>query len=404
REDFRHYAARAAGERLNSDNALPKEFFKLFESWLKPVTVEKQEDKKEQENKKANDVASVLWQSHRMIMVPHGNYPILDTLTKAYLWKNPPDIGNWLSLLENHVNRKENPEVWNTLTHYLPNLNLGDKIRSEKFLDTLFSKFPDVMNSDDGVTLIARVQSWVDDSSVFKWLFSLRDSDWQQGAQAYAEILLLRYAWFPEIEWVKREVNSIQKGRSDKSQKMINMRIGLAFSAAELWSEPQYRIMATEVVLDLLSDSDEAVRKATSKVFGSTKSFFPDEYTWKILDKVCEYPKILTNERAGYLIEHLEDLLTTDPERVYCVCNAFVTQHGKELSNISHRFTICTENLINIALTLQRLDGYREKGLDLFERLLELDIWNARQTLLEIDRRLNQTPPPRPKRRRRKQM
>ncbi|MBI4847427.1 MAG: TIR domain-containing protein [Nitrospirae bacterium] len=401
-EDFRHYAARAVGERLDSDHELPVDLFQLFESWLKSVTVEKQEDTNEKENKKANDVASVLWQSHRMIVVPHGNYPILDTLTKAYLWKDSPDIDGWLSLLEKHVQRKENPEVWKTLTHYLPNLNLGDKIRSEKFLDSLFSKFPDVMKSDDGVTLIARVQSWVDDSLVSNWLFSLRDSDWKQGAQAFAEILLLRHAWFSEIDWVKREVISIQKGRSAEFQKMKNMRIGLAFSASELWSEPQYRIMATEILLELISDSNEAVQKATSKVFASAKSFFPDEYTWKILDKVCEYPKILTNERSCYLIEHLEDLLTTDPDRIYRVCNAFVTQLGKELSNISHRFTICTENLINIALTLQRLDGYREKGLDLFERLLELDVWNARQTLLEIDRRINQTPPPRPKRRRRK--
>jgi hypothetical protein len=42
-----------------------------------------------------------------------------------------------------------------------------------------------------------------------------------------------------------------------------------------------------------------------------------------------------------------------------------------------------------MALTFQRLDGaYRAKGLDLFERLLDIGVHDAFMTLQELDRRI----------------
>jgi hypothetical protein len=41
--------------------------------------------------------------------------------------------------------------------------------------------------------------------------------------------------------------------------------------------------------------------------------------------------------------------------------------------------------LVNMALTLQRMPDFREQGLTLFEQLLELDLYGARGALDELD-------------------
>jgi hypothetical protein len=48
-----------------------------------------------------------------------------------------------------------------------------------------------------------------------------------------------------------------------------------------------------------------------------------------------------------------------------------------------------------MALTFQRLNGaYRARGLDLFERLLDIGVHDAFMTLQELDKRLPSHAPP----------
>ena len=403
--DFHNDAARALDERLKKNDVLTDEISSLMESWLSPIDEhQKTNHDGNLDNKRDEGVTSVLWRHGGMRILPHGNYPILEVLSRSCLLSKPPQISRWLDILERHMHRREDPDVWRALTRFLQYLGQANHTRAANFIDSLFTAYPAVRDSDEGAIFIANILSWPEDSLIQKWLTGIRDSSWSQGPQAYAEILLLRHARFPASEWVKESVSSILLGNSDESQRMKKMRIGLAFATKELWSEIQFRPMATDKFLTLIPDQDDDVLTALADIFRVTKQFTQDEETWKIFDSICKYPLILAKDNASFIFDHLEEFLTIDPDRVYNVSKAYIEQIGKDLGNVQTSFSLKSENLINIALTLQRLGGkHRQNGLELFERLLEIDAWGVKQTLVEIDRRPMSSVPPRPRRRSKRQ-
>src|SRR3546814_6538809 len=47
---------------------------------------------------------SLLWDSYGMVMLPHGNYPILDALMDVYLKRGDPE--GLITLFERHLERR----------------------------------------------------------------------------------------------------------------------------------------------------------------------------------------------------------------------------------------------------------------------------------------------------------
>ena len=78
-----------------------------------------------------------------------------------------------------------------------------------------------------------------------------------------------------------------------------------------------------------------------------------------------------------------------------------------QLGDIRTSIAATTPELVNLALTLHRLGGpVREKGTTLFEKLLQIEAYGAREAVHDIDRPLRssgQTHAPRPRIRRARQ-
>ncbi|MEK8019388.1 MAG: ATP-binding protein [Candidatus Parabeggiatoa sp.] len=397
-DDFRQHAARALDELLNKNVQLPNELLSLLESWLEPVLLSEErnvlgEQVDKSDNQKESHVSPVLWGmfggSH---ILPEGNYSFLSTLCRAYLLTNPPSIERWLYILETNLERSEKDEVWESLAiFYLRYLSWAEPNRVESFLDKLFTRFPNVRDSQGGAFLIANMRFDVINSLIEKWLIALRDSHWTNGAQAYAEILLLYHLNFPENEWAKTEVDTICLGNSKESLKMRNMRIGLAFTTVNLWSDLKYNIYRerlTEILLYLIPDADDQVQNAVSGVYHLTKTLIPDDYTELLLDALYEYPAMLRQRNSEFLLEHLEKHVLTMPKQIYQICNAYLNEIGQDIANPQMSYMSSAASLVSIALNLQRSDEpYRSEGLALFERMLALDVYDARETLIKLDNR-----------------
>jgi len=394
-DDFRQHAARALDEVLNQQFQLPDEFLSLLESWLKPMSEEVDfwgEKVDKSDNQKESHVSTVLWgMIGGLHILPQGNYSFLSTLCRAYLSNNPPSIEPWLDILETHLERSEKDEVWKSLARFdLPYLSWAEQNRVDSFLDKLFTRFPNVRDSQEGAFLIANMRFDVRNSLTEKWLIALRESHWSNGAQAYAEILLLYHLDFPENEWAKTEVDMICLSNSKKSLKMRNMRIGLAFTTVNLWSEPKnniYRERLTEVLLELIPDADDKVQNAVSGVYHLTKTLIPDDYTELLLDALYEYPAILRQRDTEFLLEHLEKQVLRMPEPICRICNAYLDEIAQDIAD-PLSYMSSAASLVSIALNLQRSDEpYRSQGLELFERMLALDVYDAKKTLRELDNR-----------------
>jgi hypothetical protein len=261
----------------------------------------------------------------------------------------------------------------------------------------------------------------------------MRDGGWKDGPQAYGELLGLRTLLYPEDSWARKEAHRALKAkampqilaalagwsagplswigfsrfsRAAKAaamQKLQQIRIGLAFTAAQLWHEPRCREPATGLLVGLIPLADAQLSRAIMHVFLATNILYVDEPTRRLLLTLLAHPNLLRATEDSFLVERLEDVLSAETELVYDLCRELVRIRANELTSVPTGFTANTSHLTNIALTLQRLgEDYRKKGLDLFEMLLDLGVHDAQATLQELDKRPRSVAQPAPRRLRRR--
>jgi hypothetical protein len=95
---------------------------------------------------------------------------------------------------------------------------------------------------------------------------------------------------------------------------------------------------------------------------------------------------------SSFVLDRLETLLPHEAPLVARITDGLVRKWRDELGDLRTGTAVEASKLIDIAVTLHRLGpGTREDGTRLFEQLLEINAYTARETLDEIDSRFRQT-------------
>jgi hypothetical protein len=119
-------------------------------------------------------------------------------------------------------------------------------------------------------------------------------------------------------------------------------------------------------------------------------NFVSDRFTCELLDAICAHPNILNNSNAEYLVEALETLVDMEPDRVCRVCHALLDQVGKAMGSSASSWSLRSDALVTIALTLQDMGKpHCVDGTALFERMLEFDLPYALEMLTDLDKRMS---------------
>jgi hypothetical protein len=402
REDAAHALAKSAKEPLG----LTDEICELLKGWLssyeQPESELDNEGQAERKDKKEDTPQSILWNHHRIRFLPSGNLPILQALFLGYLLRRPCMYDRWLDILEEHLERKENSKVWEALAEDLRWLRNADKERSERVIQRVLKEY--LMTSTDGAFLIAWVHHWISPEIVHNWLETLKSGTWETGFQAFGELVVLCYAVGKEEnrEWYLQQIDAVISGIGIEEPKLTQMRVGCAFSAAHLWSEAELSSRVSPILIRLIPEAVKSVASAILHFLNQSNPLPIDKHTRSLMDAIIAHPKILKEGSNYYLAEKLAGLLPSEAERVYQVCIALLEQRGSDIASVSSSFAVSGDELINISLTLQRINTHRAKGLDLFERLLDLGAYGVGETLFELDRRPLNAPPPRQRRRKKR--
>ncbi len=216
---------------------------------------------------------------------------------------------------------------------------------------------------------------------------------------------MLRHGLFPREQWATERVRSIVYGAASDTC-VRAARVGVAHSAAALWKEAEYRPVAHPTVVALIADKDPGVLKALRAIF-RVKALFPDDMTRELLDAISANPAILGQNDTEFLLGHLEGLVVGEPERVHRVCLALLDRFGEQFASPHSRAYLDGDILISIALRLLELGpSQQEHGTELFERMMELNLPGITGVLVDLDKRMPNTPAygrNRPRRRRRRQ-
>jgi len=105
---------------------------------------------------------------------------------------------------------------------------------------------------------------------------------------------------------------------------------------------------------------------------------------------LVDHPSVFGLAGSSFVVERLETLLPHQAELIGRLALEITEQWKDSLGDISTSIAATTPELVNLALTLHRLDGpAKELGTTLFERLIQTQAYGAHEALQEIDRPLD---------------
>jgi hypothetical protein len=395
-EEFRGSAARAIERLVNRNVAIDDRVVAVLEGWLQAPppadsgegTVVKSKDDgltppAEKEHEANKDARSVLWDNRGISILPHGNYPVLEALTRVLLAR--PDHDRLLDLLDRHLANPENPNVWRSLLYLLVYLRPSCAEALAAFLGRLFQNYPDLAHTWEATHLLAYAQ-WTIPDFVRDALATLAQSADPRVRQAYGELIALVAILQPELDWAPQSLKAIidDPSRSDE-------RLGAAFSAVNLWNQDGKRAAASQLLIALIPEADQRIWSAVFDLFRLIDELMPERDTIAFLTSVAEHIGGAPRLNPTFVVERLETLLPHEAPLVAKIAQGIVDGWREELGDIRTGTATIAPQLMNLAITLHRLGpATRDVGTSLFEDLLRIDAHLARQTLYEIDNRFQE--------------
>ena len=383
-EHFRADAARCLREVARRAGGLDDATCDLLEGWItdwRPAVADKTSASV------TDHTGSLLWSMAGVHLLPGGNYPFLDAIMLGYLMRKPAHPNEWLAVLERHLTRREDPKVWKALTHDLRHIALADRVRARAFLDLLISQCPEVLQMIAGVRLVATVQHWLPDQLVDRILGSWISHGWKNGPQAAGEVATLKFCHNPDEHKAAERVRRFLADGAYEPTVAAGLKLGVAHTLAVAWQEPALRALTTPLIVQLVHTADEAVVGALESIFSRSRTLPADDHTRSLLEALLEHPSILVRSGRS-LVVGLKGLFREgwNPKLVYEVARVLVGTAGSALNDFRTSSPAIAGDLADIALTLHRLPETRTQGLDLFERMMELDAFQLKERLEMIDR------------------
>ena len=182
-------------------------------------------------------------------------------------------------------------------------------------------------------------------------------------------------------------IRNIIEGRVTNTEQLSAMKIGITFAAGEIWDFPKARSEATRALLAVLPCTNESMVHAWRTVFNSPWAM-ADDCSRQILDAVSRNRELLRVQHGGQLVDRLKELLeqSLEPERVCLVITTLLDECGDAVGDFRTAWAASAEDLIDIALTLQRLPGTSLCGLRIFERLMAGNAYQIEDVLRTLDR------------------
>jgi hypothetical protein len=384
-EEFRGSAARAIERLVDREFIVDDAVITIFEDWLTnaptPTGDESEDDPRgQQQDDVEKHARSIAWSSQHMLMLPHGNYPILRALTRIFLARGEHD--RIVRIWEEHLELRENAKFWRSLLHFMPYIRPEEEGSRGRLLEKIFQRYPQVAESLEAILLMGSAHWWAPDQvRVVLESWRTRDDVWLQ--QVVGEVATLVAVEQPELEWANDLLN---EGLAPESS--VERRIGVAFSAANLWDNPKLRTRANAILLALIPSARPKLWQAILDVFRVAENFRDVPETASLLETMTAHFHTAGAQSHSFLIDRLLEVLPEHAVTVGRLVEKLIANLSHALSDIQKGFGSDAPSLVDLAITLHRLGGpTRELGIQLFEELLRLDAYSARSTLEEIDSR-----------------
>jgi hypothetical protein len=287
-----------------------------------------------------------------------------------------------IDTLDEVLKRSGDQRLWESLLHLLVYLQPGEPDRRPALLGRIFDRAPALVATKSGAHLLAYSHWWSDEMARME----LRRDAWDATAttrQTYGELVALIAIVRPQLDW---SVGLLSNLLSDPTR--VEARAGAALSAANLWSDLKHRRAATDLLVEVIPRNESGVWTAVFDLFRLIDGLTPDVDTVRLLSVMAEHVGSAPPLSATFVVERLQSLLPHQADLVGRIALGLIDIWRGELGDMRTAHALAAPELVDLAVTLHRLGPEtRELGTTLFEKLITIDAYSARETLDQIDSR-----------------
>ena len=323
---------------------------------------------------------SLLWGYGGISILPGGDYPILSALIHIRLARKDSDA--LIDILNEVLARSNDKRVWENLLHLIVYFPAGQPDRRPDLINRIFDRSPSLVATKSGAHLLAYAHWWSEDMARLQ----LARSAFQETAtarQTFGELASLIAIVRPKLGWPAAMLAEILSDAHTPEA-----RAGAALSAANTWSDLKHRRLATDVLTALIPRGQAGVWAAVFDLFRLIEELTPDVDTVRLLTAMSEHITAAPPLSSTFVVERLQTLLPHEAELVAKVALGLVDIWQGGLGDMRTSHALAAPELVDLAVTLHRLGPEtREVGTELFERLIRLDAYSARETMDQIDSR-----------------
>lgn len=312
-----------------------------------------------------------------MRILPQDNFTLLAAMAAGLLNRTKPDKDGWLSALERHLNRSEDPAIWTALLLFRGQpLFWTDRPRTIRLVQAIWDRFPDAF-ADKYVANFLWSNRDLVSGKVMKevrdrWL----EGDHAGNRQAAGELLMATVLLDPEDKAASTQLEPILAGPDTPE------RLGALFTASTVWhgDSRALRQAAHRVLMRFAPQANGPDALAIAGAVSHRDSLPADALTREMLDAIASNPAVLRVCLSRSFTRDLQELLLSPgfEELVLDVaerCTELV--FAKDESRVRMPYG---ESFVSIAVALQRSnDPLRGRAMDLYERLLDGAAYGAEE-------------------------
>lgn len=388
-EGWRRDAAWALQSLANRNDGLVDEDVSLLESWIvdDPVRTDKRIATRldlERRNREANshhkaEVAPIVFRRGQggMRVLPQDNFSLLSAMAAGLLGRAEPAWDGWLSALERHVARSEDPAIWTALLIFRGRpLFRADRPRAMRLIQAIWDKYPNAFSDRNIGEFIWRNRDLV----AREMMQAVRDN-WLAGKdvgnrQVAGELLMAAVLLDPDDKPTAEQLDQILAGPDTPE------RLGALFTASTAWNEESagLRPAAHRVLIRFAEQAEGLDALAISGAMTHRGHPVADVHTKELLASIAGNPEVLRICLNKSFTRYLQELLLSPgfDELVLEVAERCTQlMFAKDESRVQMPYG---ENFVSIAIAIQRSqDPLRGRAMDLYERLLDGAAYGAEE-------------------------
>lgn len=380
--EFRQSAAHAVERLLQRDARIDDALLRLFEEWVlsevsgTPAKVEEREATTD-----SSDRTGFLLSGHAsMRVVPSGDYPILSSIIRARMARREPQ--QVIRILRTYLESSTDPTVWEFLADHMAPLGWEESGAGAALIGDVLSRVP-LVGTRSVAVLMAKAH-WKALDGVLACLPLWRDSPKVAAQKGYGELVALLAVANPDAHQAK-----LWLGELLDAPDAANARAGATSTAVQLlWPEAQFRSAATDLLLRLLERNEVAVWREVFGLFTLVDKLEPEPSTLRLVQAIAERIDRAPAPTEPHLVERLVGLLPLHAGLVARIATQLIQLWRDQLSSAGSSLVTAGQEIMDLALTLHRTEGTRLQGLQMFEQLVEIDAYQAREVLDELDHRV----------------